>query len=289
MPRARAEGAATLPPSDSAKPLTLTLKWDFRSSFPEPTPEAIDAGVIPDQDTSPESIRAIHEEHAREALMALQELDVVLDARRRGVDPGNDKAPALPAAKERLGKFFETEPARLERWWQNLLDVYEEGFGAEAVDAFARALRARHAGIPVIADEPRVTIPTVAVDTKPSRLGPQNSARERHPRRVVARLPVPRPLPSAVAAGRFGQEENGKPVNPGAHEVREITEQHAENLIDLLDSLAAAPANRRDVLQLQFDAGIATYREDFGPHAADQLKAYVTRQASLESGERRQR
>jgi hypothetical protein len=106
------------------------------------------------------------------------------------------------------------------------------------------------------------------------------------PRRVTACLPVPRPLPSAVSAGRFGQEENGRPVRPGAREVREITERHAEKLIDLLDSLASAPANGKDALQAQFDAAIAAYGEDFGQHAADQLQAYVKRQASLDGCDR---
>jgi hypothetical protein len=108
-------------------------------------------------------------------------------------------------------------------------------------------------------------------------------------RTIVARLPVPKPLPSAVTAGNFGRDENGKPIRPGAHEVREITEQHAENLIDLLDSIASAPANSKNALLESFQTGIAAYADDFGQLAAAQLEAYVTRQAGLDSGSRRGR
>ena len=58
-------------------------------------------------------------------------------------------------------------------------------------------------------------------------------------RRVIARLPVPRPLPHAVAAGVFGQDENG-PVHPSADEVREITQNHAGTIIALLEVMQDA-------------------------------------------------
>ena len=75
-------------------------------------------------------------------------------------------------------------------------------------------------------------------------------------------------VPSAVAAGHFGQEEDGRAVRPGPHEVRAITEQHAEKLIDLLSN--------RD--EANFQNGLAKYAEDFGQRAADQLEAYARRQ-----------
>ena len=277
--------AAASPLPASVTPLVQCLPWDFQSTFPQPTPEAIDAGVISDEDATPERVRSIHEEHAREALNVLNELDKLLDARRGGVDPRNGKAPMLKEARERLQKFFETEPVRLERWWQSLMDTYEQAFGPEAADAFGKALRARHASIPVIAGKPKAQAPTPAALTQEK--PPRQPVRRR--RSVVARLPVPRPLPSAVAAGHFGQKENGKPVRPGAHEVREITERHAEKLIELLDSLASGPANGEDALQAKFNEGIAAYAEDFGQHAAYQLEAYVLRQASLDSSSRRGR
>jgi hypothetical protein len=269
------------------------LPWDFQNTFPQPTPEAIDAGVISDEDATPENVRAIHDEHARELLAVLSDLDTVLDARRLGVNPRNNKKPMLQPAKERLQKFFETEPDRLQRWWQNQMDVYETAFGAEAADAFGKAIRAWHAGIEVTAEQPHAvtSTPAAAAQEAPVRPRIQKQAQADHheSRRIVARLPVPRPLPSAVAAGRFGQEENGKPVRPGAHEVRAITEQQAETLIGLLDTLACAPATGKDALQSQFSAVIAAYAEDFGQPAADRLEAYVRRQAELDPTSRHER
>jgi len=55
----------------------------------------------------------------------------LLDARRRRVDPRNNKTPMPTEAKERLKKFFETEPTRLENWYANLLSVYQDAFGQE--------------------------------------------------------------------------------------------------------------------------------------------------------------
>ncbi|MGD0462090.1 MAG: hypothetical protein ABSB74_06350 [Tepidisphaeraceae bacterium] len=128
-----------MPPSVPANGLTLKLKWDFRTRFPEPTEQAIEAGAISTEDMHPEGIRSIHEEQTREMLATLHDLDAVLDARRRGVDPRNNKMPMLKEAKERLKKFFETEPARLESWYSNLLGVYADAFGQEAADAFDTA------------------------------------------------------------------------------------------------------------------------------------------------------
>ena len=285
-PQARTEGPAIPPPSVPANGLTLKLKWDFRTSFPEPTEEAIEAGTISAEDLHPEGIRSIHEEHAREMLATLHDLDAVLDARRQGVDPRNNKAPMLAEAKERLQKFFQTEPARLEQWFENLLGVYQDAFGQEAAEAFGKAVRAWHAGVEVVAESPPA--PAATREAPVSAVRPRRVQRK-EPRRIIARLPVPRPLPSAVAALRFGQAENGRPVRPGAHEVREITQRHAEKLIDLLDQLASAPATGKRPLQEAYAAGITAYGEDFGQHAADQLEAYVKRQAGLDSGNRHER
>jgi len=277
----RTEGPAIVPPSVPANGLTLKLKWDFRTNFPEPTEQAIEAGTISAEDMHPEAIRSIHEEQTREMLATLHDLDAVLDARRRGVDPRNDKVPMLKEAKERLQKFFQTEPARLESWYSNLLGVYADTFGQEAADAFDKAVRVWHAGIEVVAESKSAA----AMETPPA-AAPTNLGRRRNPSRISTRLPVPRPLPSAVAARRFGQEDDGRPVRPGAREVREITERHADKLIDLLDSLASAHADTKETLRTQFDAGITTYAEDFGQPAAYQLQAYVKRQASLDGYDR---
>jgi hypothetical protein len=284
----------TVPPATDPS-LVQYLPWDFVATFPPPMQEAIDAGILSDEDAEPEHVRAMHEEHAREALFVLQDLDTLRDAKRRGVDPRNNKPPMLTEAKERLSGFFESEPARLGRWWQTLMDTYQEAFGPEAADAFSKALRARHAGIPVVADgssPPAVTIEDdrnassaasaeiqVSEQTGAETIEPEIPGRKA--RRVIARLPVPRPLPHAVAAGHFGSDEHG-PVRPGPQEIREITENHAERLTSLLaDQLAAQRSSAEaESTRLSGEIRKATekYAEDFGEHASEQLLAYARRQ-----------
>jgi hypothetical protein len=269
-------------PTDSAvAPLVQRLKWDFVTNFPEPISEAIDAGIVSDEDATPEGIRAIHDEHAREARMTLHDLDAVLDARRRGVDPATGKPPSTNAASERLQKLYVTEPERLERWYRNLIDTYEQAFGNEAAETFDKAIRARHAGVPVVVETPE--------SDRQSSHPPLRKHHRTEPRRVTARLPVPKPLPASVAAGHFGYDDGGKPIRPGSNEVREITERHAEKLIELLDERAGAPSADLDRIRGDFESGINSYAEDFGKPAADQLEAHVRRQAMLEPGERRAR
>jgi hypothetical protein len=267
-------------PRDESVPLVQHLPWDFQNTFPEPTAEAIEAGVIQPEDTEPENIKSIHEEHAREALTALHDLDTVLDARRRGVDPATGRPPRTAASRERLHKVFKTEPARLEQWFRSLMDTYEEAFGAEAADAFIKAIRARHAGIPVVAEPPRRISPKSAeAHGKPPNRRPANDPSNGAGRRVIARLPVPKPLPYAVTSGQFGHDDRGRPIRPGNHEVREITQRHAEKLIDILDSITQASGScvpgEASRLQALFAAGLASYAESFGEHAAHQLEAYV--------------
>jgi hypothetical protein len=102
-------------------------------------------------------------------------------------------------------------------------------------------------------------------------------------RRVSARLPVPKPLPAAVAAGQFGQDDDGRPVRPGAQEVRVITERHAKKLVDLLAGIeqasGACASAEADRLRRAFDSAIAAYAEDFGEQPAQQLEAYARRLA----------
>jgi hypothetical protein len=171
------------------------------------------------------------------------------------------------------------------------METYGSAFGHAAEEAFTKAIRAWHGGIEV-AIQRKTPSPSHSPAPREPRAHADTSTKpqaRRNSRRIVARLPVPRPLPSAVAAGHFGREENGKPTRPGAHEVRAITERHAEKLIDLLDSIASAPADAKDAKLWQFMAGIADYAEDFGQHAALQLEAYVRRQAALDPNRRHQR
>lgn len=274
---------------DGPRPLVQRLRWDFRSSFPEPTPEAIEAGILADEDVELENLRALHAEHGRQSLAVLEQLEVVHDARRRGVDPETGTLPRTAAARERLSRRLADEPARLERWWNTLMDTYESGFGPEAADAFGKALRAWHAGIDVVADDTRRPTPEPAAiaELAPAR---RDTSRPRDSARIVARLPVPRPLPTAVDAGRFGRDGDGCPIRPSSCEVREITEQHAEKLIGLLSRDArSVPDPERLHIQEAFRSGIAAYAEDFGTRSAEQLEAYVRRQAGRDTGVRRGR
>jgi hypothetical protein len=276
---------------NATPPLIQYLPWDFKVTFPRPTARAIKAGVISDEDTTPQAIRAIHEEHAREALATLHDLDAVLDARRRGVDPSTGRPPQTDATRGRLRERLTKEAERLEHSFNVLVETYGSAFGPAAQEAFTKAVRAWHGGIEV-ASQRKSPSPSHSPGPEEPRAHAETSTKpqaRRNCRRIVARLPVPRPLPSAIAAGRFGQEENGKPVRPGTHEVREITERHAEKLIDLLDSIASAPADAKDARLWQFMATIADYAEDFGQHAALQLEAYVRRQAALDPNRRHQR
>jgi len=125
----------------------------------------------------------------------------LLDAKRRGVDPCTGKAPKTPKQKEALETLFLEEPARLERSFNMLMDAYEDVFGAEAADAFRKAIRAWQAGVEVIAEHP----------------------------------PSASPLPASVQAGVFGVEEDGTPVEPEPEEVETITDAVANQLLEITD------------------------------------------------------
>lgn len=135
-------------------PLVQVLPWDFQTTFPPPLKEAVDNGLIRDEEITAQGIRGIHDEHARQILATLHDLDAFRDARHRGVDPATGKPPKSPASRKRLQKRFETEPARLEHAVEVLMDVYETVFGPDAARAFLKAIRAWHAGIKVEAEPP---------------------------------------------------------------------------------------------------------------------------------------
>jgi hypothetical protein len=212
----------------AAPPLVQRLQWDFRTSFPEPTQEAIDAGLIVEEEINPDKKKAVHEEHAREALAVLHDLDAVFDARRRGVDPATGKPPRTPASKQRLQKLFATEPNRLERCWDTLIGTYESVFGVEASDAFAKAVKAWHAGIEVVSDRPEPPAPVAKANGIAAENEQSNFvAKVDLPRRpIVARMPVPQPLAADVRAGHIVLDENGV-VHRTADEVHAIKERHA--------------------------------------------------------------
>lgn len=107
-------------------------------------------------------------------------------------------------------------------------------------------------------------------------------------RRGPAVLPVPNPLPAAIGRGHFGEDEHG-PIRPSRAEVRAITENHGERLINLLDGLRevdrslsdsqcsdrARLYHEKDRLQSAYQSAIAMYKEDFGEDAANRLNAWA--------------
>jgi hypothetical protein len=239
-------------------------------------------------------MQAIHKEHGRRMLGALSDLDAAADRCRNN--------PPVPAVvSDAL-----SEPTRLERWYANLLGLYEEWFGKEAAVAFDQAVRAWHAHVEVVVDrkppaaqiapppqpiaecppmiEAEIADAPAVASAVPSRLLPQPLAS-----RVVARLPVPRPLPIAIEEQHFGVDEDGRPIHPSADEVREITDAHAEKLVELLEtSRPAQPPVKNDLLD-QYHTGITAYERSFGERAARQLEAYVQRRAGEPANSRRRR
>jgi hypothetical protein len=226
-------------------------------------------------------------------------LNFVGDARRRLFDPRTGKTPSSPEDNERLQKQLVGETRRLELWWQTLIDTYAEAFGEEAADAFGKAIRARNAGIDVVVEsQPKTRAVAPKIESSAPGVAPvleskapgKDALRKPevrkapHPRTVTARFPVPRPLPAAIAAGNFGRDEKGV-VRPSAAEVRAITLQHSEKLIDLLETIEQARHScvpgEATRLREAFQSGIAAYAEDFGQPAAQQLEAFCRRQAHL--------
>jgi len=197
------------PKASMPKPTGLVpvLPWDFRLSFPEVPDAAIEAGKLYEDDATPDNIKALHEEHAQHGLVILATLDALLDAKCRGVDPRNGRAPRTPKQREALETLFIEEPARLERSFNMLMDAYEDVFGAEAADAFGKAIRAWHAGLEVVAEQP----------------------------------PSSPPLAASVQGGVFGVEEDGTPVDPEPEEVEAITEAVANELLEETDEQSRQP------------------------------------------------
>src|SRR5665213_2928498 len=212
-------------PQANGTGLIQLLPWDFITTFPEPNQEAVDNGILGDIYEQSENIKLLHDAHASEALSALRALDKVLDARRRGVNPKTGRPPVTKEDRDGLPDFLQYEVERCERWWQTLMDTYEEAFGPEAADAFGKAIRARYAGITILIQDsprsrsslvdPRSPVPAATSDTPVvssttpdvgTELFETKVARSKG-RRIVARLPVPDPLPRAVAAGHFGEDE----------------------------------------------------------------------------------
>jgi hypothetical protein len=236
-------------------------------------------------------------------LATLSDIDAAAAAARLSISPSTGRKAASG-----------NEPGRLKRWYESLLGAYRDWFGEEAADAFDKAVRAWHARIEVVIDnglarddpsqndpprlDPPIQVnrpdhdsvaviaqaepaPVVVNSNLPLLPAPKEPAPSK-PVRVIARLPVPRPLPEAVKAGDFGRGEDGRCINPSPAEVRAITENHAEQLLLIIQEGCGADKSRQGELARQYDAGIALYAHSFGPAAAERLDVYVRRQAKSE-------
>src|SRR5438105_708449 len=88
----------------------VELPWDFATTFPEPLPQALEAGKLGEEDLSHEQITSIHEEHAREYECHLAHLDEIEEAKRTGVNPKTGTRPRTEKTREQLRRYLETAP-----------------------------------------------------------------------------------------------------------------------------------------------------------------------------------
>lgn len=247
---------ATEDNANAAARLVQTLPWDFCTTFPPVMEDAIEAGILHEEDALPVNLASLHEEQINTCLAALTDLEVIHDARRRGVDPKTGKKPRNQSKQRELHDSLSQEIMRIEHWQHTLLETYEGAFGTEAARAFDKYIRARHAGVPVVA-----------------------SSAPPHPP-APCELPVGKPRPSAVAAGVFGQDENG-PVDPSDDEILDITQNHAQSVIELIEYWRDRTPSSTDQSTLEVREAVKQYAADFGHAAADKLLAYCRRQVAL--------
>ncbi len=131
------ETAAT--PDCSA--LVAPSQPDFDSvPIAQPLTEALQAGVfgITSQETielDDEEIRAITQEHAREMMSLLAELQSVEDGLRSGEDPRTGKVPKTTESAGRLRQYLEREAPRLATAYGEARDAFAVGFGVDAAHA----------------------------------------------------------------------------------------------------------------------------------------------------------
>lgn len=127
----------------------VQLPWDFRSSFPEPLEEAIEADRISPDDLAPEAIAAIHAEHAKEALAVLERKRSLTEAVMQNSHPDSGASITTDRQRERLLTRHASEPGVLDTHFDALIDVYAEVFGLDAAEHFRTAIIAWHHGVEV--------------------------------------------------------------------------------------------------------------------------------------------
>ncbi len=267
-------------PAPQPGPPTVRLRWDFEQTFPEPLEQAIAAGLLQEEDGEPEALRGLHAEHAREVMALLARIEVVADARRRTVDPDTGRRPRTEKGRAALRDRLAQEPERLQHTLTLLIDVYAEAFGDEAATCFRTACESRHKGYKVVADK-RLTPLSLSVRRKrppdePGWVGPECPAPFPESTEDDG-LPLARPLRSAVAAGVFGFEDDGRPVEPSAEEVDAISRPIVEQLMVAFLPPATGADGIREILR--------PYEQDFVAEAAARLERHALALARSEQSE----
>lgn len=119
--------------------------------LPTPSREAVEAGVFglnEDGAINPdaEEVLAITEEHAREMMATLSDLQAAEHGLRTGHDPRTGRIPRTPDTREKLRKFLVSEVHRLKSAYGDALAAYAQGFGDDATAALDLWVRKNVAG-----------------------------------------------------------------------------------------------------------------------------------------------
>lgn len=141
------EAVATVP-NDSASLSDLKQPITNNPPLAAPLREAVAQGVFGTTtegslDPDEEEVRAMTEEHGRELIALLADIQAVEDSVRTGEDPRTGKTPRTPEAEAKLRDFLENEEPRLKSAYAAALDAYARGFGNEAasgLDTWARKI-----------------------------------------------------------------------------------------------------------------------------------------------------
>ncbi len=135
----------------------------------------------------------------------------------------------------------------------------------------------------VSAEEPVIPAGGEIAPTRPIR-----RASRRPEKGIVRGCRFPSPFPPLLPPDGLAMTRRATLIHPSADEVRAITENQADKLIDMLDALVAVPGRPATATSLPalFQSILIAYAQDFGDHAARQLEAYARRQSSLDESSR---
>jgi N12 class adenine-specific DNA methylase len=150
---------------------------DFETSFPQPEPAAIEAGVVQEMDT-PEAVAALHQDQKNQMLALLDAARVWEQARERGVDPDTGKPPRGKKRTAELERLYTEAPATLAREYDTALVSYQDVFGPDAAvefDAYLKETFDREvAELDALTAEPAIAEPAIT-DALPSTSEPAST------------------------------------------------------------------------------------------------------------------